>query len=332
MANETGTTMASCSYVRSDGSPCPGAVDNADRGLCFWHDVEISKEIPGLRERLQEWAHSGESMEGFDLRYAPLEGLKLSTCRSRDLRRANLFRANLQGASMFNVNLQGAELLKANLAGANLNQSRLEDADLLGANLDGTRLDHIDWGELCINEQQAIQAQNDGDHTTSLTMFKEAEEVYRALRRAYTTRGENHQAGLFFRREMIMQRMQMPRWSAARAWSVLVDLLCAYGESPPRVIISTLVFNFLCALVYFFTGILGPEGMVQFDPKAGLGTNLVYFSDCLYYSITVFTSLAYNNEARQPWIVRPLAGAQAFLGTFMMALFVVVFAKKMMRN
>ena len=124
----------------------------------------------------------------------------------------------------------------------------------------------------------------------------------------------------------------MPRWSAARAWSVLVDLLCAYGESPPRVIVSTLVLNFLCAVAYFFTGILGPEGIVQFDPEAGLGTNLIYFLDCFYYSITVFTSLGYNNEARQSWIVRPLAGAQAFSGAFMMALFVVVFAKKMMRN
>lgn len=332
MTAEDPTATDTCSYVRSDGSRCPAAVEDRERDLCFWHDVEISKEGPDVRERLEAWAESGQSMEGFLLRYAALEGLKLSTKRSRDLRRANLFRANLQGASLFNVDLRGAVLLKANLAGANLNEALLQDAELLGINLDGTRLESVEWGELCLNEQQAIQAEREGNRDESQARYKEAEQVYRSLRRAYAAIAETRQAGLFFRREMTILRRLMPLWSASRAWSKLVDLTCAYGESPPRVIISALILNLTCAVGYYFAGIMSPAGWVKFDPSAGLETNLVQFFECVYYSIVTFTTLGYSDEARQIWLVRPLAAAQAFVGAFMMALFVVVFGKKMTRS
>ena len=336
MAEQVGdtsaVTAASCSYVRSDGSRCPGSVEDAARALCFWHDPDCPKEDRDVRERLEEWAERGESMEGFILRYASLEGLKLSDKRGRDLRGANLFRANLQGASLYSVDLRGAELLKANLAGANLNEALLQDAELLGTNLDGARLDRVEWGERCINEQRAVQAERDGDRDRATQLYNEAVEVYRSLRRTHAARAEAHEAGLFFRREMNMRRRQMPLWSAGRAWSKLVDLVCAYGESPPRVIVSALALNLICGVCYFFTGILSPEGQVQFDPAAGLATNLDVLSECIYYSVVTFTTLGYSDEARQVGVVRLLASGQAFVGAFMMALFVVVFGKKMTRS
>jgi len=325
-------TTKTCSYVRSDGSRCPGAVEDLERGLCFWHDSETSKEGPDVRSRLEAWAEKGESMEGFQLRYAALEGLKLSNSRNRDMRRANLFRANLQGASLFSVDLRSSELLKANLAGANLNEALLQDAELLGINIDGARLERVEWGEHCINEQQAIQAERDGNRDESRAKYKEAEQVYRTLRRAFAARAEPRQAGLFFRREMTILRRLMPRWSGNRAWFKLVDLTCAYGESPPRVIISALVLNLTCAVWYYFAGVMGPDGPVKFNPSAGLGTNVEHFFECVYYSIVTFTTLGYSDEARQTWVVRPIASAQAFIGAFMMALFVVVFGKKMTRT
>lgn len=336
MAEEVGisseTTGQSCGFVRSDGSRCPAAPVDGTKGLCFWHDADISKEDRNVRELLEEWAESGQSMEGFCLRYASIEGLKLGNKRNRDLRGANLFRANMQGSSLHNVDLRGAQLLKTNLAGANLNEALLQDAELLGANLEGARLDRTEWGERCMNEQQAMQAKRQGDCEKALSQYKEAEEVYRSLRRSYAARAEASQAGLFFRQEMTMKRKQMPLWSANRAWSKLIDLACAYGESPPRVIVSALALNLICAVGYFFAGVLSPEGPVKFDPSASMTTNLSHFAECVYYSVVTFTTLGYSDEARQVWIVRPLAAAQAFLGAFMMALFMVVFGKKMTRS
>jgi hypothetical protein len=71
---------------------------------------------------------------------------------------------------------------------------------------------------------------------------------------------------------------------------------------------------------------------MKFDPSASMMTNLSHFAECVYYSVVTFTTLGYSDEARQVWIVRPLAAAQAFLGAFMMALFVTVFGKKMTRG
>ena len=334
MSEQTDDTLTtpSCSYERSDGSRCPGDIVNTETNLCYWHDRESAKEGPEVRTQLEAWAESGHSMEGFELRFASLEGLKLANKPNCDLRKANLFRASLQGASMFNVDLRGAELVKANLAGANLNESLLQDVNLLGATLDATRLERVEWSERCLNEMQAMDARRAGDQESALQKLKEAQEVYRALRRAYGAQSDAIQAGAFFRREMIMRRWQMPPWSGGRIWSWIVDASCAYGESPPRVMISSLVLNLVCAVGYFFAGINGPEGLAIFDPAAGLKANVVAFFECVYYSVVTFTTLGYSDEARQIWIVRPLASAQAFIGAFMMALFVVTFGKRMTRS
>ncbi len=321
-----------CSYARSDGSHCSGAVENPDRGLCFWHDTETAKDGQDVRKQLEAWADTGESMEGFHLHHAALEGVKLSNRKGADMRKVDFFRANLHGASLYHMDLREAQLTKADLSGANLNETNLEDADLLGAVLEGARLERVEWGELSINEKRANTALEMGQREEAMSRLEETEEVYRALRRAYAARSDGFHAGMFFRREMAIRRRQMPRWSFGRAWSRLIDMVCAYGESPPRVIVSSMAFILLCSFAYFFLGILSPVGYTRFDLSAGFLANLECLGECVYDSVVSFTSLGYSDEARQNWMVRPIAGAQAFIGQFMMALFVVVFGKRMMRS
>lgn len=321
----------SCAYVRSDGTRCPGPVDGSG-DLCFWHDKGSSKEGPDVRPRLEAWAESGESMEGFVLRYANLEHVRLVARTGRVLQRAHLFRANLQGASLWNVDLREADLTKANLAGANLNEARLQGADLLGANLDGTRLERVQWGDRCTNEKAAATAEREGRHADARAKYEEAEEVYRTLRRSYDAAGRFEQAGAFFRREMTMRRKLMPKWSGGRAWSKLVDLLCAYGESPPRVIVSAVVLNLLAAFAFFALGIRSPDGPCGFDASLGLWANVEVYLNCLYFSLITFLTVGYGDFLPLDLLTRHLASTHAFIGSFMMALFVAVFGKKMTRG
>lgn len=161
--------------------------------------------------------------------------MKLASQRGRVLRGANLFRADLAGAHLFNVDLQGADMLKTNLAGANLNEAKLQGVDLLGAALDGTRLERVQWGDACVNEQGRREALSAGRRKEALEKFEEAEEVYRILRQAYDGAGRFEQAGAFFRREMTMRRMLLPILSMDRLWSKVVDTFCArlWRESSP---------------------------------------------------------------------------------------------------
>ncbi len=335
---EAKSPEGSCTFERSDGSRCPGKIES-ESALCFWHDPEADKEQDDVRSRLEEWAASNESMEGFVLRFASLQGVKLNSQRGRVLRGANLFHADLAGAHLWRVDLQGADLLKSNLAGASMNEANLQDADLLGATLNGARLERVEWGDACANERAARKAQLDGNKAEALVKFEEAEEVYRTLRQAYDGAGRFEQAGEFFRREMTMRRMLLPRWSMDRLWSKLVYTFCAYGESPPRVIISAVVINLLVAVIFWLVGINGPDvglnredGRIGMDLAAGVERNILSYFHCFYYSVVTFTTLGYGEMTPPTLFTRNLAAAHAFMGAFMMAMFVAVFGKKMTRG
>jgi hypothetical protein len=318
-----------CSYMRTDGSTCPGTIED-DGELCFWHDREVSKENVDLRDKLQAWARSGESMEGFVLRYANLEGLRIYDEQGLDLSNSVLFRARLRGASLWRVNLRGADMMKADLTGANLNEARLENADLLGEVLDGTKLERTRWGDRTVQETAADAAAAEGDAERARVSHLEAEEVYRGLRRAYDGAGRSDDAGYFFRKEMTMRRMIMPFWSARRIWSKLVDLFCGYGEQPQRVIGFSLLLIAACAALFFVLGVRAPEGVIGYDSAHGLAANAGDLLDCAYFSFVTFTTLGYGDITPRG-LARPVAALEAFSGAFMMALFVAVFGKKMTR-
>ena len=243
-----------------------------------------------------------------------------------------MFKASLQGASLYNLDFSGADLSKADLAGANLNESVMTGVNLLGANFDGTRLERVEWGGPCINETQAYQAQSQGRPDEAQASFEEAEEIYRVLRRAYDGAGRFEQAGGFFSREMKMRRMLMPRFSGGRFWSNLVDVFCAYGESPPRVIVSAMTLNLVVAVIFFLCGVNGPNGPLRLDPALGVLANVEMYLNCLYYTVVTFTTLGYGEITPPTLFTRHLASTHAFAGAFMMAMFVTVFGKKMTRG
>lgn len=319
-----------CAYVLADGLTCPGEVE-AQGDLCFWHDPKAPKDGPEIRQRLEAWARSGRSMEGFVLRQARLEGARLSSQQGFDLRRTDLSRANLQGASLFNLDLREAQLLKADFSRANLNHAKLENADLLGAMLEGTKLEEVEWGEVVLQERRADAATAEGKTEEAARLYKEAEEVYRNLRRTYDSSGYFHDAGGFFYREMVMRRKLLPRWSAQRLWSKLVDLVCGYGESPPRVLVFSASVIFGSALMYLLLGVHTPHGFLILEPHLGFAENFARYLTCVYFSVVTFCTIGYG-DVLPVGHARPVAAMEGFIGAFSMALFILVFSKKMTRS
>ncbi len=320
-------TQHRCNFVLTDGTTCPGEAE-AEGERCFWHHPKAAKNGADIKQRLEEWAQSGRSMEGFVLRQASLEGVRLH--RGYDLRRADLSRANLQGASLFSIDLRGAQLLKADFSRANLNHAKLADADLLGTVFEGTKLEEVVWGEVVLQEKKARLASDQTVET--LQLYKEAEEVYRNLRRTYDSSGYFQDAGGFFHREMVMRRKLLPRWSAQRIWSKLVDLMCGYGELPPRVLLFSFLVVFGSAALYLLLGVNAPEGHVRFDAQAGVVENLSRYSTCLYYSVITFCTIGYGDVLPPKGFARLIAAIEGFVGAFAIALFIVVFSKKMTRS
>jgi uncharacterized protein YjbI with pentapeptide repeats len=237
---------------------------------------------------------SGALLQDASFREADLEMAKFGDKKEPDL-----------VTPLFDTDFRGADLHFAEFYRCSFFRTKLEGAYLRYANIHESNLEGVDWGNYKIGEE------NDGD-------FYSAESVYRQLKMWYTNAGIYDVAGEFFYREMEVRR-KAKSWKkepASKLWSWIMKVLCGYGEKPERVIISAVVFIFGLAAIYYFWG--------SFNPSS--------FLDTLYYSVTSFTAVGYGSWVPQPtgW-AKGMGAAEAVLGVFMMALFLVTFVRKMTR-
>lgn len=272
-------------------------------------------------------------MRGLALKKAQLAGLNLAAAPGQsgfDLSFSDLYRANLQGAHLYKVNLTQANLMKADLRDANVHWVKAEQANLLGVKWAGARLENMQLGSTLRQEAIAQQAVKAGDLALARDYFEQSEEIYRDLRKAAEHEGLFVLSGLYIQQELRMRRFQYPKFSQKRFLSKLIDVFCGYGEEPIRVVLFSLLLIFCCAIAYFFLGVVSAGTMLQFNPQASWLEQLQLFGTCLYYSVVTFTTLGYG-DITPVGLSRLVAAVEAFTGSFTIALFVVVFVKKMTR-
>lgn len=320
-----------CEYISPSGWCCDQPSETSS--MCFWHDKNQAKQGDRIKAGLEAWARSGKPMDGFQLARADLRGVDLvnrDSKRGYSCRDADFYRANMEGAHLFKLDARGASFMKANLNGANLHCADLRDCNLLGTQFAHSRLENIVWGKNIRQEYMAQISSKQSDRETALALWQEAEEVARNVRKQCEKQGMFENAGYFFQKEMIFRRYQMPFWSSRRLISKSVDLFCGYGESPLRVVLFSIAMIMLCALIYFVMGVTTGADMLHYSMQVSLGENILRFFNSLYFSVVTFTTLGYGDIA-PVGIARLIAALEAFFGSFTMALFVVVFVKKMTR-
>lgn len=322
MANER------CKYLGPNGETCQH--DAITEDYCYWHDDTRKKTEPDLVERLEARARTGEPMVGFKLRGADLRGINLVNHHQKtgfQLVHSDLYRCDLRDAHLFHIDMNGTSLMKAKLSHANLNCADLTDVNLLGVQIEHVKIDHTRWDDQIIQEKRAYAAKSKEE---KLDFLEQAEEIYRNLRKTTEAQGLFEHAGRFFQREMIMRRHQLPRYSSRRLLSKLVDLFCGYGEEPYRVVLFSLFSIFTFAIIFFLIGITDGSSDIRFSSASPLLENIQNFLYTTYFSVVTFTTLGYGDLAPTGW-ARSFAAIEAFLGSFTLALFVVVFVKKMTR-
>jgi len=317
----------SCQFKSADGHTCDDQVykDN----FCYWHNND-PKTGKDLKLKLEQRAKTGVPMVGFSLYNCDLSGVDLVNHGDKNgyqLIYSDLYHANLSHAHCFSLDLTGSSLMKSDLSEANLQLANLNNTNLLGTKLKNTHLTNAIWGKYL---PQEIKANKTVELKKRDDLFQEAEETYRNLRKAMEGQGLFEIAGIFFRKEMIMARRQLPRGSFKRTISKMVDLFCGYGELPMRVVMFSMMEILSFALMFYILGINTENGIHISNLSSSVSSNFTEFGNSLYFSIVTFTTLGYGDIIPMGFS-RAIAALEAFLGSFTIALFVVVFVKKMTR-
>lgn len=325
-----------CQYQDPDSTKqqafcCQGEANNS--GYCYWHDKDIDKSGSDVKQRLEKYAQGGGMLRGIILCRAQLQGIDLVNHHKKlgyDFSYADFYHANLKSGHMFNINMQHASIMKADLRDANLNCANLEETNMLGVKWTGSKFENVKIGKKLRQEVLAKHELEQNNQQASVDYLEQAEEIYRDLRKHAEHEGIFTLSGYFIQKELTMRRLQLPRYSIKRSISKMVDLFCGYGEAPLRIIGLSMIIILVCAIIYAFTGLSFQDSVQAVSSKQTLEQNLALFASSLYYSVVTFTTLGYG-DFTPVGISRAIAAIEAFTGSFTIALFVVVFVKKMTR-
>ena len=324
-------TKKICAYEDNEGFVCNEHANES--GLCFWHDPSQDKSGPKVKEKLEQYVRSGEQTRGIILKHADLRQVNLVNHHKKqgfDFSYADLYRAKLECAHLFNIRLDHASLMKANLTAANINCASLRDCNLLGVRWHECKIENIKLGKELRQQRLAKVANQKKAFDDAADLYEQAEEIYRDLRKHSEREGLFSLSGDLIQKELTVRRMRMPKFSFKRLGSKIVDVFCGYGEAPLRIVFISIIMIIICASIYTFTGLNYQGNIIAYGSDKPILENISLFLSCLYYSVVTFTTLGYGDFTPIGYS-RAVAAIEAFTGSFTIALFVVVFVKKMTR-
>jgi hypothetical protein len=306
-------------------------------------DKDLTSEMDYIK---LGWDWSEADLSGWNL-----EGLKLSNKGNiANLQNANFSRANLENSNLASANLEkayfggtnlknailresvlkdaylrgaileNATLHKSCLQGADMSGANLQNAKLWSSNLQGAKLQRTNLKNAGFNEETILYDVNNND-------YAKAKEVYRNLKNYFRQEGMYNISGEYYYRERLMEtkynwkEKKYPQWIS----NMFLKLITGYGERPLNILIWWIGIIFGCAFIYyFFSGIYNgiAYNITSYNPN---------FLETLYFSIVTFTTLGFGDLAPKPGFFQLFASFEALLGAIFMAMFIFVFARKMIR-
>ena len=278
--------------------------------------------------KLQEATLAGANLQGAYLVNANLQG-------------ANLWGANLQGALLWDADLQVALLGEANLQEAELRLANLQGAELWLANLQGAffsglRLDHTEMARGSLGP--AIGEELEG-------RYSQARDAYLRLKQNFDGLGDHAASSWAYRKERRMEKLEALQ-EARKAWQKrdwkgavpryakaggdqLVELVCDYGESVGRVLVSLAVVYVLFTLMY---GLTWSVIRVRVTSAATIREPTRNLVDVLRFSLGAMTTMDMVGLEPRNGLVELLAGLEALLGIFLAGLLGFVAGNRIRRS
>ncbi len=268
-----------------------------------------------------------EDLSKFYLSNANLEKINLVDAK---MEQANLSRANLRNASMYGINLKGTNLFKADFENANLNNADLRNCNLLGANLSNTKLKNVNWGKdyKVINEIEAEKAYDKGDIETAKEKYKEAEDIYRAIKISMQSQTLGIETGEFFIREMVSRRKQFDKFSGARIGSKIIQITTGYGEKLGNIAFTIIGIIIACMFLYGIEGVSYQDKILGFfsDDFSLLST----IGNLFYFSVVVYSTVGFGEMVPIGPIGKSVMIFEGIIGGLVLAILIIALYKKSM--
>ena len=289
----------------------------------FKSDENTKQEIESLNK-------DHISLSGINLKLANMKNINLINA---DLSNSDLSKADFSGASMYGVNLEGANLFKTNFEGANLKSANLKNCELLGADFTNTKLNNIDWDRdyKIKNELEAEDAHKNGDVEKANQKYKEAEDIYRALKISLQSQTLGEYTGKMFLREMIVKRKQMPLFSPLRFVSKLSHLAFGYGEKVGNILYSLLTVITICAVLYGIEGVAYQDRILGFFvddlQQYGIWNTL---GNLFYFSVVVFSTVGFGEIVPIGLIGKSIMIFEGLAGGIIISIFIIAIYKHLM--
>jgi len=152
--------------------------------------------------------------------------------------------------------------------------------------------------------------------------FSKAQEIFLLFKNNFHSIGQYEDENWAFKKEKDMERKSNFHFKTLHKWlwSCFLNGIFGYGIQPSKVIISAILIITLFAFLFMNPGISNIVGIEEITSNN--------FFDCLYFSTITFTTLGYGDFRPLEGWGRISAGSEAFIGAFMMALFVYTFARR----
>ena len=278
-------------------------------------------------QELEAINSKNENLSNSNLSKANLQNINLINC---DIQNSDFSKANLENASLYGANLKGCNLFKVNLKNANLNNSNLENCNLLGANFENTKLRNIKWGEnyKVVNEIEAETAYKNKDYKLAKEKYREAEDIYRAIKISMQSQTLGEETGQFFIREMIAKRKQFDKFSGSRIGSKIIEITTGYGEKLGNIAFTILGIIIACMFLYGIEGISYQGKILGFfsDDFSFIST----LGNLFYFSVVVYSTVGFGEMVPIGPLGKSIMIFEGIIGGLVLAILIIALYKKSM--
>jgi hypothetical protein len=219
--------------------------------------------------------------------------------------------------------MAGCRLWNSQLTDANLIEADLSGADLWDTNLHNAKLWHTIFAGAKSMSKASFSCDSKFFNRTKINEdgVLSAEEAYRGIKQYFISSGMYTDASWASFKEKSMERRVLKKrgdWNYLP--SLLMNVLCGYGEKPYRIILTAFL------TILSFAALYSSFGTVQMSCNPSYAMR---WYDYIYYSAITFTTVGYGDFVPKATLAfRMMAAAEAFCGVFVTGLFIFTLARK----